>query len=340
MLLRFGSSREHKSCYRPLLPYDPERDKPIAASGTTDLCAWEQPQLPTTLPLSKEPSNRPTGYLDMLTWLSRRVELVVTDNVITGYINAVGKGLAEGSPEDPMSAYRADKDRGWVAIDINPERAFWRSSEALFQSVRDESGRFKRPMACDLVASPEALEALPPHMSFSVEIFGLASNQAKIEALRTESVGVFAKTLNDPDVRSVVTSSLERANEGVQALWVSLRMYARHVLSAGSREPDKQDVSNFVNSTNAQPAAWSALGVSFEQLLRELATDPDAAEVTFAKAVRTVVEDGFTQATQRCDASGAGLKARAIAERWLRTNYLSLSLQDTSPSPQPAELTP
>jgi CRISPR system Cascade subunit CasA len=302
-----------------LLVYAPGDARPIAMGAERDVCAWEQAPPPEALPLAKEPKERPTGYLGLLTWLSRRVELLANeDGQITGFINAVYKGLDEDSPRDPMVTWRRDDERGLVPIGIDTERSFWRSSAALFEATRDESSRFLRPMTLDLVATPEALSVLPAEMMYSVEVVGISAEKSRVDAVRAERVHVLAKTLDDPDARTAIDESLSCAETSVRSLLFALRLYARIALSPGTRDPDPKDVDGFVRATGAKGAAWSALGVEFEQLLRELGGDPAAAAKRFAARVDDVIWRTFTDATASCDRTGGGLKARAKAESALR----------------------
>jgi len=303
-----------------LLKYDPAESSPISTGGSVDACSWEQPAPPAQLPVAKEPKQALLGYLDLLTWLSRRVELVHEGPVITGFINAVGKGLRDDPPRDPMVTYRRDEERGWVSIGINPERAFWRDAGALFEAGRGESAKYERPHAVALVTRPEALDALGTSRMYSVETFGIAAEKSRIDAVRVERIHAVARTLNDSDARSAVETSLEFAQGVVAALRGSLWVFARHALSPGGRDPDTKDIKGLVKSIGAEEAAWSALGVEFDGLMRDLADDPDAAATGFARRARAVARDVFQRATDRPDGSGRWLKARALAEHSLDKN--------------------
>jgi hypothetical protein len=91
-------------------------------------------------------------------------------------------------------------------------------------------------------------------------------------------------------------------------------LYARHVLSAGDREPENRDKSAFVTSLGAGAAAWSALGVAFDKFLRELPLDRRKARAEFEERCLAVAQDQFRRATGAGDGNATLLKARAIAE--------------------------
>jgi CRISPR system Cascade subunit CasA len=308
-----------------LLLYDPTLGLPL--SGVEgDAPAWEQEPLPTQLHVAKEPKRLPLGWLDLLTWLSRRIELVRDeDGLVTGFVRAVGKGLDERNPRDPMVCYRIDKKAGEVAIGLDPDRAFWRNANALFEASRD--GGFIRPKTIDHAANLKRV--LGESTVYNVELFGIAAAKSRVDLVRAERIQAVLGLFDDPGARDAVNNMLDLAERAVGALQSALWAYARHALSPGERQPDTKDVSSFVRSLSAEPAAWSELGVVFGDMLRHLADDPDAAVLEFQKRCHAIIEERFKLATASAPAS-RWLKARAIAERKLRGALSSLTLDPAS----------
>src|SRR5690606_2380621 len=110
-----------------LVIYDPENAKPFAGDPSRDRPSWEQ--APLVRPTSTlEPQRTVYGYLDWLTWQSRRVELSLTEDQsrVRGVVYCVAIGVKAPEPRDPMLAYREDKTRGLVAVDVSETRALWR----------------------------------------------------------------------------------------------------------------------------------------------------------------------------------------------------------------------
>jgi len=303
-----------------LLVYCPADARPIPLGADGDAPAWEQPPPPELLHMQQEPKFRPRGYLDLLTWECRRIELLKDGGAVTGFIRAVYKGLAEGSPRDPMVAYRRDEERGWRAIEINPGRSFWRSANALYEASRGDAAWFHRPLAVDLVCNPDALDVLGASAMYSVEVTGISADKSSVEAVRVERVAALAKAFGDADARTAIDTALNTAENAVSSLRSALFVFAKRALSAGDRDPDTKDVSSLSRSFGGDAAAWSALGVDFDLFVRALGTDPDAAVSAFARRARAVVRDVFRRVTDRPDTSGRWLKARALAERTLRQN--------------------
>jgi CRISPR system Cascade subunit CasA len=299
-----------------LLVYDQEQ-RPIPLTGE-DAPSWEQPPQPSRLPLDSEPKRLPLGWLDLLTWQSRRLELRVNDSMATGFVRAVGKGLAEGCPRDPMVAYRRDEERGFVPIGLSLTRSFWRSANALFEATRGDQSHFDRPRTIDQAASRQGRTALGEASVYGIEVFGLSAEKSLVNFSRSERVAAPLPLFDDPNARDSVTDVLRLCDEAIRALRSALWSYGRYALSPGTRSPQTKDVSDLVDSLGAEAAAWSALGVEFETFLRVLAVDRLQARSQLEHRLHRIIERRFLDAVSRSDSAGRGLQARAIAERQLR----------------------
>lgn len=314
-----------------LLQYDPHFQMPFPPSGA-DACAWEQSPPPKELRRSDEPKRPPLGYLDLLTWQSRRVELLHDGEQVTGFINAVGQGLAESSPRDPMVAFRRHEKYGFLPIGIDPARSFWREANALFESSRSDDAPYVRPKAISQCASVEAIEVLGSEARYDIELLGIAAEKSRVDAVRAERLRAALRSFNDGDARAAVEDALRFANEAVTALRKSLWTYARHALAPGGRDPDTNALRALVDSFGAEPTAWSALGVVFETMLPRLADDPDRAAADFMVGARDAIWNTFRSVTARPETTARWLKARALAERNLRTEMPRPDALPASPS--------
>jgi CRISPR system Cascade subunit CasA len=306
-----------------LLYYAPEAGEPIAGTSN-DAPAWEREPLPQRLPLKEEPKRLPTGWLDLLTWLSRRIELVREDEDVVSYVRAVGQGLDPQSPNDPMVTWRLDDKRGFVSIGIQPERAFWRDSAALFEAGRDAGRKLFRPKAVDQAASLDVRE-IAGDRAFTLEVSGLSAEKSKVDCVRVDRVWSRARYFDDLDVREVVTRALALAHSAADTLRGALRVFARHALSEGDRSPDGKDIGGLVSSMNAEPALWAALGTEFELLLRSIDQGLDVAAAEFAKSVDTHTRRAFERATSVADRSPRSLKARTKGESALHRGLQALA---------------
>ncbi|ODS53110.1 MAG: type I-E CRISPR-associated protein Cse1/CasA [Acidobacteria bacterium SCN 69-37] len=305
--------------------------EPVPTGGARDACAWEQEPPPTELRLSSEPKYPPLGYLDLLTRLSRRVELVHDEGTVTHFVNAVWQGLPDAAPRDPMLAYRRHEKLGWLPIGVDVDRAFWRSSAALFEAARSDSSAFERPHAIDLVASNEAVETLGS-VTFDIEVLGMAAEKSRIDAVRAERVQAQGRCFNDPEAASAVREAIRVAEQSVSSLSAALFRYARVALAPGERDPATDDVRALADSFGAAPAAWSGLGVVFDHFMRRLADDPQDALEEFQREATRVVTGVFHNATERTETTGRWLKARALAEQSFRAALSRLTASTTPAS--------
>lgn len=311
-----------------LLYYEPKLGAPIGGS-THDAPGWEQDSLPRALKRPDEPKRAPAGWLDLLTWQSRRIELVREGSRVVSYVRAVGQGLAEGSPLDPMVTWRLHEEYGFVSIGINPNRAFWRDSAALFESARGGDTRYIRPKAVEQAASIEVRD-LVGNRAFTLDVSGLAAKKSLVETIRVDRVWARASYFNDPTVRQAITGTLEIATLGVSALGAALRSYARHILAEGERSPDVQDIGKIAGSLTAEPQVWSALSIEFDQMMRRIDSSPADAVDDFARRTIDIVRRTFERATAVADGTARSLKARALGAASLERGLAALSTHNDS----------
>lgn len=322
-----------------LLVYAPEDSMPI--SGTSeDAPSWEQPIPPPDLHEKKEPQRLPLGWLDLLTWTSRRLELVREGERVTGFVRAVGKGLAEGTPRDPMVTYKLVEKRGVISIGLDPNRVFWREANALFASgLGTGERRFHRPKALDQVSSREALEVLGHDAAFTLDILGLSAEKSRLDLIRAEHLRALARLFEDGSAFTEVELAIKNAETAVFALRTALRDYARTALSPGDRDPDSKDVSALVSSFGAEREAWSALKLHFDELLSALgkSDDRDECRHRFAGACRSVAMDRYAAATAVGPDSGRWLQAEAIGRRTLAQRLVPLRESEKKRAPASEE---
>ena len=322
-----------KSLFRTLISnlliYDTAQGNPVTGDED-DAPAWEQNPLAATLRSKQEPKRLPSGWLDMLTWISRRIELIQEESQVVRFVRCVGQGLAEESPLEPMVAYRRDEKRGFLSIGIDPEKAFWRNADALFESTEGGRRRFQRPRAFAQLAEPDVSAILGPSCVYGIDVLGLSAEKSRVDLTRGEhldaSVGLFA----DPDAREAVEHVIQLSESAVQCLSRALYTFAQHMLPMADSDgrEQKEDRRNFVRALGAEPTAWSALGGAFEQFLRELADDIDAARNSLEGRLIRICRKQFQEAISGAMADGHAIKARALAETALEQGLARVASTD------------
>lgn len=288
--------------------YNHDNDLPFPGDSKRDVPSWEQDPLlrPTG---SQEPKRSPFGYVDWLTWQSRRVELRLTkegDGAL-GLVYCVGKGV-DRPPQDPMLAYRTDKSRGLVSVDLSETRALWRDSHAFLCDPQD--GGTQPPRALTLLRNREVRMTVGA-ASRGVLVLGMRGDQAAIKLSRAERLYVPWEVLSDAER----ASHLREASHVVERIGVAVRMAAREgarqVLSPGDRDPHKDDIGRLCDSLGADRTYWSLLATGFTTFLRELADSPEAA----LAALQTYAERSARTAVRTtCGTLGSGARhAKALA---------------------------
>lgn len=302
-----------------LLIYDPENSRPLAGDATTDRPAWEQP--PVARPVGGlEPRRLPYGYLDWLTWQSRRVELVESPDrhAIAGIVYCVAQGIGDPHPRDPMLAFRVHPQRGPIPIDLSEARAVWRDCHAF---VREGGQDGAAPPAAVAQLGTRELRGVLTDTRPSLQVLGLRGDQAKLHVSRAERLAVPGAILAEPDLQARLADASGAAEAVGVALRAALRIAAARSLSPGQREPHKDDVTNLVESIGGERAYWAALATPFGLFLDELPRDPDSAGKAFISAVRVIARQALRSACCGLGSEARYLKALACAEGYLLREF-------------------
>lgn len=305
-----------------LVRYD--EDHPFSGTGKTeDLPCWEQhdPAAP------KKAGSLPAGYLDYLTWQSRRIHL---------YPEADGRSvrfcqlqqnlkLAEEAPKDPFKCYRKDEKRGWIARGFREDKALWRDSHTLMEVV---PGAQRRPAVFDWVAelaeNSAADEAgVGPYFSFSA--FGLATDFGKAASVilwRDERLPLPAVYLWDGALRGKIAQAIDYCEKTATDLRDSVWTLAHTMfqpLEGNGNQGRSDDASRVAEQLAPRRIYWPALEPPFIELITELAeTAPDVREQRlreWRRLVRRTAAKSLDQITREFFSGARELRAAAETER-------------------------
>jgi hypothetical protein len=265
--------------------------------------------------------------LDLLTWLSRRIEVITSDGLASGFSLATGQGFsADAMVLDPMVAYKKSEEFGWVPIGNDTKRAFWRDSGALFQATLD-SDTVRCPLTVSQIADPAVATLLGKDASVDICAYGEQAERgvkAVLNAIRVEGVWTRVAWLKNPDMFDTIHRAISRADEAIKILSKTISLYGFYLIP--EVEPKRQEMARgFEQSMNIKPAAWSAIGVAFHDFLRDLDSTPEGALDRFVGSVILVVRTTFEHATATANSTARSLKARALAERSLNEALKSLA---------------
>lgn len=314
--------------------YSAEDGEPFSFDSNKDKPCWERDEV-------VRPADRfPEGYLDLLTWQSRRLRLhplLEADGKVVISRAVLMKGYQfpddfTRSNKETMVAFRkrlkAETVAGaWATLGFDPGKALWRDSQALFQSISDQR---ERPKMLTWLYDLSASGFLSRTQILPVEFFGLTADQAKLLFWRHETLPVALEYLGNKVLIQQLGVALSLADKVAEQLRLAQRLLGAKLLGPGeNRKPLGSDITAITEHLASEPIYWSQLEAKFKKLLTDLPTDQtqdDEGEPVYGKQVlaewsrvlKRTAEDAFQIATRSLDGSSRALKAVAVAERSFR----------------------
>lgn len=316
--------------------YSPGDKEPFECSGE-DLPAWERDA-------SAGRTDRiPTGYLDLLTWQTRRIRLWPEeqgDTTVVCWVTLLrGCQFPAGymlHGREPMVAYRelAKPKPGqepWVPLRFQQDRAIWRDSHTLLAT---RGGSTERPKSLSWLADvARESDVLQRRSIRPLDLFGLGGNKARIDFWRHERLPVPLAYLDDDALRARLERAIAAAENVRRALSFAAQITAKLVLAPesghGGREPDKKVVRQLAESLDAVRPYWAALEGPFRAFLVDQAAartvEDEEGEIDYDRApfdrwlgvVRDTAWQAFRMATNDLDTSARALRAMTAGERAL-----------------------
>jgi CRISPR system Cascade subunit CasA len=309
-----------------LLPYNIER--PISHQGE-DKPVWEQND-------PAKPDKDGTvvrGWLDCLTWQSRRIHLVPEDDGSVRYCQLQQNLKLADTPLllDPFKCYqRKDSQEPFQPLGLRPDRALWRDSHILFQQIGEQGAGSKaltkRPEIFNHLAQIEMarrrgeIEAQP---GYAFAAYGFATEIGKAASVifwARERLPLPLSYLIEPQLVDELSFAIDFADKRFfRALHKSLNALAEMLVV-------RDKVSDLVKSFAADEFYWSRLEQSFKKLLTDLPNDfqqqtnghavPDErAMKDWVGALQQTSRGAIAKAINSLSGSARDLKAAAQAEK-------------------------
>ncbi len=286
-----------------------------------DLPAWEQDH--SAVP--DKAGTPPRGYLDLLTWQSRRIHLIAQNDplVVRFCQRQQNLRLAEGVL-DPFKCYRRDDKLGWLPLVLRPERALWRDSDVLFQhavQAQSTSPTVRPPLQFNWLAQIDAQMKMDP--AYTLAAFGLATEPGKAGSVllwRQERLPLPLRYLDDAELVEVLQKALQAADSLAGVLRSATETLARELLPHGAKPGD------LLSALAPGRRYWWRLEAPFSRFMIELpkeAQSGDEDDLEYeSRALRQwlaqagrAAEDAFRDITRSLDTSARSLRAASIAER-------------------------
>ncbi|MCL5110887.1 MAG: type I-E CRISPR-associated protein Cse1/CasA [Chloroflexi bacterium] len=319
--------------------YCPDEAEPFSGAGA-DRPAWEAAAPPGDV------VRAPLGYLDLLTWQSRRVRLLPEAGeggqaVVSRAIILRGEQFEKGfslHEKETMVAFKKNVKAGpgadpWPAVALQPERALWRDSLSLLESVAEQRSR---PKMLDWLRYLVAEGHLAIADTLPLEVFGCVPDQANVVLWRHERLPVPTSYLSNPALVALLRESLQMAAGAASALvtaqWQLACLLAKpnaHSETDPRRLPPRARVKGLYAGLGAPRSYWAALEAPFHQHMQRLATHYLAAEDgqadktredldAWRRAARRAARAAYDEMAATLQYSERTARATALAENALR----------------------
>jgi len=267
------------------------------------------------------------GYLDLLTWQSRRVWLEPDpsegDLHVRRAISAKGCEFLDGmQPDDPMMAYIAPRDRSKEphALEFDERRVLWRDSMVLLTSERD---LWRQPQTIEHLAELVITGDLPGGAVLDLSVFGMAlqgSQRRNIGFWRHERLPLPLRYLADDELVDYLHECVQLTERVHGSLYGAACELAEEALTAGGRSADTHARDQFIASLGVSSAYWAALELPFRELVVALAEedgDRYALEASWAELLRSTAWEVFERAQRSLAPNARNLRASSHARRVL-----------------------
>lgn len=255
-----------------LCTYDVSSGQPYQMDSQ-DRPAWEVDQGAPTKRL-------PRGWLDLLTWQSRRIFLYATDSSVTGVALLKGDGFPEEwHPRNAelMVAYKknpkaTESQDPFPPIRITEGRSLWRDSRSLFASV---DGGQPIGMLRFLASRKNALGScrLVP-----VDLMGVSKERAKLLLWRHERITLATSLLSGQSGSESSLEALRIALDIAESIATNLRQSTWEIAKGmasmcGSSSPSSEQVRAIQASLYEEGQYWHRLEHPFTYFMAHISGD-------------------------------------------------------------------
>jgi CRISPR system Cascade subunit CasA len=310
--------------------YSAEDESPFKIKA--DCPAWERDD-------ETKPEDRQYGgYLDLLTWQSRRVKLVPERDSEGNLVGVSGVVAMKGFQlpdeywrhdyETMVGFVRAENAKGkqdpWPPLGFRGGKDLWRDSTALFQSIAETCQRPQTIRWLDELRGAGYLV----RQQIQLEVAGMSANQAKVYFWRHESLPLPLGYLHDAKLFEALQRVLDLAKDVAEALSGAVWRAAMTALKPGKDEKrlartERDAVERAVQSLGADALFWSGLEVPFRRCLMELPSGDDAQRLKaiqqwFTGTLEPCAWDRYERTAGEMEASSRALRAAVSGEAVLR----------------------
>lgn len=264
--------------------YSEIEGEPFPFKFETDLPPWERNDETT------DSERLALGYVDLLTWQSRRILLqpirndsgeIVVENAV------IMKGLFfpkayEIHNKEPMMAFCKSKKEGFYYVGFSESKALWRNSLSLLHTVEGEQ---YRPKILDWLNELTLEGYLDSLRVFSIDFYGMkndSKNEAKLLFWQQESFKLPLVILDSLELVNDLRIAIQFSEATGDCVYAATKSLATLLIAPESdmknaKQPDPESVSRVLKGLPALDEYWSSLEVHFSSLLVNLPFARDSA---------------------------------------------------------------
>ncbi len=267
---------------------NPKKDKPI----------WEEPDLP-----EPKENQMPDGYIQYLTWMSRRILLVPSEDKKVKLIKyQQGVELSKDWQKDLMKSYLKNEKRGIIPLGMNENRELWRDSHNLFSITKNDL----RPATFNFLSPLINQQILAKRRLYQYEIFGLCTEVGKAASVlfwRQERLPLPLSLLTEENLVHSLKEALKTAEKVGEILRASVSILADE-LNLGKDEKQK-----LRKKISIDRQYWAELAIQFKSFVINLAENEEEAMNEWIASVRRFAIKAFKNKMDTLGTTARILKA-------------------------------
>jgi len=316
-----------------LLRYDDYSPSSDIHKTETDRPNWEADD-------PYQPRSQPLGYLDYLTWPSRRILLIPVEAdgkpAVGQFIDFIG--VPPPTLLDPFKFYIKKKkakpdEEPYFPIKLDLEKALWRNSGVILRMEHDQT---------HAPASLNWLRELKKHHSLRnprtrLAAYGMVADKTKVDLFREERVPLPLNYLDESQLQeqesllAALEAAIKQAEAVGQALVSATFIMAKEIAALLGRKegenrnkPEKLSseeinrIEQIQRTLSLLPAYWADLELPFNQLILDLVENPENRIAIQEKWLNTVLTGGrnaLAASIKRAGLHPKAIKAGVLADR-------------------------
>lgn len=235
--------------------------------------------------LSEDKDGRfPYGYLDYLTWQSRRIWLVpilYDGNIKVKYVYlAQGEKVKQEWNWDPQMVYKVNKENKTLPLKLDPDRHVWRDAESLLR-INDSDSKNRSPAAINWVSTLTQTGIIDLSRRYNLEIYGLCNDPkkaAKIISWHRSHIPLPLKLLEDQSLIDNVKTFIGKCEKIEQILSKTIQLFAREYLFPGVSSLSTNQwnsINDFIQNHQIRTKYWNLVENFFYKFMEEIVKEPD-----------------------------------------------------------------